>query len=275
MAVAMNNLGALLGSTGETAEALDLFRAAVAADPAYAEARTTSGSRSRARAVTRKPSFTSRRRSPKSRNGHRGGTTSGTGASSASALRRASRRMTERLPSSPQAPTRGAIAGWRFEDYDVPTTLSLRSSARSSADPRFAHALINLGIVLKEQRRSDAAIMAFERARAFGLTTRHCSATSQPCTSREATTSACANSQISLPRSMRRSPNRTCCVATITWSAASSTRRKVLSARQVTGRREQKRELESRPHLVAPRRLPTWLGTIRVAKAAAVGAAGA
>jgi tetratricopeptide (TPR) repeat protein/glycosyltransferase involved in cell wall biosynthesis len=165
LAAAMNNLGALLASTGQRTEALGLFQRAVATDPTYAEARNNLGialaSAGRhadaiehfIAAVTQEPG--------------RSVWWNNLGNSCVEcfrfdqALDAYDRAIAIDAASADVWSNRGlALRGLRRADD------AIASFQRAlSVDPRFANALVNLGIVLKEQKRSDEAIAAFERAR--------------------------------------------------------------------------------------------------------------
>jgi tetratricopeptide (TPR) repeat protein/glycosyltransferase involved in cell wall biosynthesis len=167
LAPAMNNLGALLGSTGHAADALELFRAAVDTDGNYAEARNNLGIALGAAgkhadavehfeaALALEPN-----RSPWWNNL---GNCCVECFQFDKALAAYDRAIAIEATSADVWSNRGlALRGLRRADEAID---AFRRAL--TVDPKFANALVNLGIVLKEQKRTDEAIAVFERARAL------------------------------------------------------------------------------------------------------------
>jgi tetratricopeptide (TPR) repeat protein/glycosyltransferase involved in cell wall biosynthesis len=167
LAPAMNNLGALLGARGLASEALELFRRAVNVDPAYAEAHNNLGialthSGRHAEAIAHFEAALEHE--PK-----RAVWWNNLGNACVECFRfdRALDAYDRAIAIEPASAdvwsNRGlALRGLRHPDEAI---ASFRRSLE--VDPRFANALVNLGIVLKEQKRTDEAIAAFERARSL------------------------------------------------------------------------------------------------------------
>jgi tetratricopeptide (TPR) repeat protein/glycosyltransferase involved in cell wall biosynthesis len=167
LAPAMNNLGALLGARGLSAEALELFQRAVAVDATYAEAHNNLGialaqSGRHAEAVVHFEAALAREP-------ERAVWWNNLGNACVECFRferalDAYDRAIAIDPASADAwSNRGlALRGLRRADD------AITSFQRAlDVDPRFANALVNLGIVLKEQKRGDEAIVTFERARSL------------------------------------------------------------------------------------------------------------
>ena len=167
LAPAMNNLGALLASRGQVAQAKQLFKSAVEVDARYGEAHNNlgialAGEQDHEAAITHFEAAVSQE--PR-----RATWWNNLGNSCvecfrfARALEAYDRAIAIESASADAWSNRGlALRGLHRPDD------AIASFKRAlEVDPRFTNAYVNLGIVLKEQKRSDEAITAFEKARAI------------------------------------------------------------------------------------------------------------